>query len=131
MNTSKTIFKYDVEIPSTYKEFFENVCRDHLISEYIDETLNKTQELLEKSHGKVIIIEEAYTLSNDNSNMFDSEYLQKLNEYLEQGIVDTRRSKFYDWLIISQFDHEKITHTTFNEDSSTDDNSLNTFRLSD
>lgn len=67
------------------------VSREDFVGGYLGQTAIKTEKLLRDNFGKVIFIDEAYSLINDEKDSFGKEALTVLNRYM---------SEFSDSLII-------------------------------
>jgi len=68
-----------------YKSFFKSVSREDFIAQYVGWSDKKTIELLEANTGKVLFIDEAYSLSNGASSDFGPEVLAAINRYLSEN----------------------------------------------
>ena len=60
------------------------VGRGDLIGQHVGATTIKIEELLEKNKGKVIIIEEAYSLYTDERDTFGAEALTRINRFMDE-----------------------------------------------
>ena len=59
--------------------------RSDLIGEYVGHTAVKTQNLINKSLGGVLFIDEAYSLGNDKKDSFSKECIDTLNQNLTEN----------------------------------------------
>lgn len=60
------------------------VSREDLVGGYLGQTAIKTEKLLRDNFGKVIFIDEAYSLVNDEKDSFGKEALTVLNRYMSE-----------------------------------------------
>lgn len=68
-------------------EYLKIVTREDFVAGYVGQTATKTKNLLEKSRGKVLFIDEAYALYNGGegtNDPFGMEALTTLNEFLSR-----------------------------------------------
>lgn len=61
------------------------VSREDLIGQYLGWTAKKTKEVLEKNIGKVLFIDEAYSLVNGERDMFGNECLDTINRFMSEN----------------------------------------------
>lgn len=61
------------------------VSRTDFVAEYLGHTALKTENLLKKNHGKVILIDEAYSLINGDKDSYGMEALTALNKYMSEN----------------------------------------------
>jgi hypothetical protein len=61
------------------------VSRDDFVAGYVGQTALKTKKLLKASKGKVLFIDEAYSLLHDSQDSFGMEALTAINLYLSQN----------------------------------------------
>lgn len=61
------------------------VSRDDFVAGYLGQTSIKTKALLNANKGKVLFIDEAYSLYHDNRDMYGMEALTTLNLYLSEN----------------------------------------------
>jgi len=71
--------------PSTANNIISIVSRKDFVAEYVGQTAIKTKNLLEANKGKVLFIDEAYSLLNDGRDPFGHEALSTLNLHLSQN----------------------------------------------
>lgn len=64
---------------------FIEVTRKDLVSEYIGQTAQKTQEILEKSKGGILFIDEAYALNSGSENDFGQEAIDTIITFMEDN----------------------------------------------
>lgn len=64
------------------------VSRPELVAEYVGQTAIKTQEVLERAKGKVLFIDEAYTLSEGNDT-FGQEAIDTILKFMEDNRDNT------------------------------------------
>lgn len=64
------------------------VSRQDFVSGYLGQTAQKTKKLLESSKGKVLFIDEAYSLLNDREDPYGMEALTTLNLFLSEHPKD-------------------------------------------
>lgn len=68
---------------------FIEIKKDDLVSKYFGQTANKTKQLLEKSMGGVIFLDEAYSLGDEEKkNFFAKEAIDIINQYLSDRKKD-------------------------------------------
>lgn len=60
------------------------VSRSDFVAEYLGQTSNKTKALLEASLGKVVFIDEAYSLYNGDRDSYGLEALTTLNQFMSE-----------------------------------------------
>lgn len=65
------------------KNTFVEVTRNDLVSQYVGGTAKDTTALLEKAHGGILFIDEAYTLYSDSSNNSGTEAVDTILKYME------------------------------------------------
>ena len=65
------------------------VGREGLVGEYVGKTALKVENLFEKARGKVLFIDEAYSLIDSNSNSFGDEAINTLVRQMENHRKDT------------------------------------------
>ena len=65
-------------------DFIKIVSREDLVGGYLGQTAIKTEKLLRENFGKVIFIDEAYSLVNDERDSFGREALTVLNRYMSE-----------------------------------------------
>jgi len=73
----------DDEMPSD-AEIVTVVSRDDMVGEYVGQSGPKTQLLLERSRGKVLFVDEAYTLCRDSRDSFGMEALTTLTKFMTE-----------------------------------------------
>jgi SpoVK/Ycf46/Vps4 family AAA+-type ATPase len=61
---------------------FVVVTRDQLVAGFLGQTSIKTRAVLEKALGKVLLIDEAYSLFNSDRDSFGEECLTVINEFM-------------------------------------------------
>ncbi len=71
-----------------YNDIIE-VGREGLVAEYVGKTALKVEKLFEKANGKVLFIDEAYSLLDSNSNSFGDEAINTLVRQMENHRKDT------------------------------------------
>lgn len=67
------------------KEYIKIVSRDDFVDKYVGWTGKKTQALLESCIGKVLFVDEAYSIVNDPRDSFGIEALTVINLFLSQN----------------------------------------------
>ena len=67
------------------KDIIKIVSRDDFVAGYLGQTAGKTKKLLEENTGKVLFIDEAYSLLNDVRDAYGMEALTTLNQYLSEN----------------------------------------------
>ena len=70
--------------PSNTKELLI-VSRPDFVAEYSGQSGPKTRKLLEASRGKVVLIDEAYSLYNGDRDAFGSESLTEINRFMSEN----------------------------------------------
>lgn len=60
------------------------VSREQFVAEYLGQTAIKTRKLLEENKGKVLFIDEAYSLFNGPNDQYGSEALTTLNKFMSE-----------------------------------------------
>lgn len=70
-------------------DHFIEVTRKDLVSEYIGQTAQKTQEILERSKGGILFIDEAYALHSESEKDFGKEVVDTLIPFMEDHRDDT------------------------------------------
>lgn len=70
-------------------DHFIEVTRKDLVGEYIGTTATKTQEILERSRGGILFIDEAYALNSDSENDFGKEAIDTILTFMEDHREDT------------------------------------------
>lgn len=65
-------------------EFFKIVSRENFIDKYSGWTATKTRKLLEESLGKVLFVDEAYSLVNGPQDNFGNEALTEINLFIDK-----------------------------------------------
>ena len=61
--------------------------RASLIGKYLGHTAMKTKAVLESSHGKILVIDEVYSLGNkDHSDTYSKECIDMINQYLSEHV---------------------------------------------
>lgn len=68
-----------------YSEILKVVSREDLVDRYVGGTDKKTISLLKKNLGKVLFIDEAYSLINSEHDSFGFEALTALNRFLSEN----------------------------------------------
>ena len=64
---------------------FTEIKKNDLVAKYLCQTSHKTKELLEKSMGGVLFLDEAYSLGNsDVKDSFAKEAIDMINQYLSE-----------------------------------------------
>ena len=91
----ETITKYTTIITKTQnnnsvegksdREIISVVSRDDFVAGYLGQTASKTKKLLEDNIGKVLFIDEAYSLLNDPRDAYGFEALNVLNMFLSEN----------------------------------------------
>lgn len=66
-------------------EIIKIVSRKDFVAEYVGQTAIKTQRLLNAYKGKVLFIDEAYSLMNDSRDPFGLEALTTLNQFMSEN----------------------------------------------
>ena len=66
-------------------EIIKVVSREDFVGGYLGQTAIKTKALLEANTGKVIFIDEAYSLMNDMRDAYGMEALTALNQYMSEN----------------------------------------------
>lgn len=66
-------------------EIIKIVSRKDFVAEYVGQTAIKTNRLLENYRGKVIFVDEAYSLLNDSRDPFGLEALTALNKFMSEN----------------------------------------------
>ena len=69
-------------------ELIKIVSRKDFVAEYVGQTAIKTEKLLNKYRGKVLFIDEAYSLLNDSRDPFGLEALTTLNQFMSENPND-------------------------------------------
>lgn len=69
----------------TDREIISVVSRDDFVAGYLGQTASKTKKLLEDNIGKVLFIDEAYSLLNDPRDAYGFEALNVLNMFLSEN----------------------------------------------
>lgn len=64
------------------RDIISVVSRQHFVAEYVGQTAPKTKALLQANLGKVLLIDEAYSLINGERDQFGMEALTELNLFL-------------------------------------------------
>lgn len=67
------------------KEIIKVVSREDFVAGYLGQTAAKTKALLEANVGKVLFIDEAYSLLNDIRDAYGMEALTTLNQYMSEN----------------------------------------------
>ncbi|WP_395317758.1 AAA family ATPase [Fructilactobacillus frigidiflavus] len=62
---------------------FVEVTRSDLVAEYVGQTATKTRNVLEKSLGGILFIDEAYTLSSGGTNDYGIESINEILKFME------------------------------------------------
>ncbi len=70
---------------SNEKDIITVVSREDFVGGYLGQTALKTKALLEANIGKVIFIDEAYSLLNDARDAYGMEALTTLNQYMSEN----------------------------------------------
>ena len=65
-------------------EIISVVSRKDFVAEYVGQTAIKTRKLLDNHRGKVLFIDEAYSLLNDMKDPFGLEALTELNQFMSE-----------------------------------------------
>lgn len=68
-----------------YNKIVEVVRRDDLIGKYVGHTADKTKKVLMNSLGKVLFIDEAYSLINSDRDDFGNECLNVINQFMSEN----------------------------------------------
>lgn len=92
-NNSETITKYikkETIVDNNLKNVSERdiisvVSRNDFVADYLGQTSGKTKKLLEENIGKVLFIDEAYSLLNDPRDAYGYECLNTLNLFLSEN----------------------------------------------
>lgn len=109
--------------------------RSDLIGEYLGTTAIKTQKMIDKSKGGVLLIDEAYSLGNkDKIDSYAKECLDTLNQNLSEnkgnflciiaGYKNALNENFFCWneglkrrfpfvYSIEQYDHDELTNILY------------------
>ena len=66
------------------EEIFKVVSRENFIDKYSGWTATKTRKLLEESLGKVLFVDEAYSLVNGPNDNFGNEALTEINLFIDR-----------------------------------------------
>jgi DNA polymerase III delta prime subunit len=77
----------DEKIIKTFndRDIISVVSRNEFVGEYLGHTAGKTKKLLEANIGKVLFIDEAYSLLNDARDAYGFESLNALNLFLSEN----------------------------------------------
>jgi SpoVK/Ycf46/Vps4 family AAA+-type ATPase len=68
---------------------FVEIKKDDLVAKYLGQTSHRTKQLLEKSMGGVIFLDEAYSLGNEEKrDSFAKEAIDMINQYLSERKKD-------------------------------------------
>lgn len=67
------------------RDIISVVSRNDFVAGYLGQTANKTKELLERNLGKVLFIDEAYSLLEDPRDAYGYECLNTLNLFLSEN----------------------------------------------
>jgi len=70
---------------ATDRDIITVVSRNDFVGEYLGHTAGKTRKLLEANVGKVLFIDEAYSLLNDARDAYGYECLNTLNLFLSEN----------------------------------------------
>ena len=70
---------------ATDRDVIKVVSRNDFVGEYLGHTSGKTRRLLEENIGKVLFIDEAYSLLNDARDSYGYECLNTLNLFLSEN----------------------------------------------
>lgn len=65
-------------------ELITVVSREDLVSKYLGGTDKKTKELLERNRGKVVFIDEAYSLIQNDAHEYGKEAVDVINRYMSE-----------------------------------------------
>jgi hypothetical protein len=65
------------------------VSRTDLVGQYVGWTAKRTQEVLQNPDTNVLMIDEAYSLSNGNNDQFGQEALDVIDRYMSQHETPT------------------------------------------
>lgn len=92
INTVSTSSIENIKLSDTIsdRDIITVVSRRDLVADYVGQTAGKTRRLLMSNLGKVIFIDEAYSLLNDSRDPFGLEALTTLNLFMSEnpdGIV--------------------------------------------
>lgn len=68
--------------------YFRIISRADFVAPYVGQTAIKTMDLLNKNRGKVLFIDEAYSLLNDDRDSFGMEALTALNQFMSENPQD-------------------------------------------
>ena len=79
------IFLYINNINKSDTSMYKIVSREDFVDRYVGHTDKKTNALLNSNIGKVLIIDEAYSLVNDERDCFGAEALTALNRFLSEN----------------------------------------------
>jgi len=74
------------ELKVLKKGHFNEVVREDLVGTHVGQTAPKTKEVLEKSLGGVLFIDEAYSLSENEGNDFGKEAITTIVPFMENNI---------------------------------------------
>lgn len=92
------------------KPNFKKATRDDFIAGYLGQTSLKTRELIEKTRGSVLFIDEAYSLGHsDKRDSYAKEAIDTINEALS-AYRD-------DWMVIIAGYEEELKHCFFSYNS--------------
>lgn len=75
---------YEIETVYTEDDIIEITSRSDFIDFYVGWTAPKTEKLLKSNRGKVVFIDEAYSLCTDPRDSFGIEALTALNKFLSE-----------------------------------------------
>ena len=88
-NFPPTFINFPINPPTTDLEpkkfdLIRIVSREDFVAGFVGQTAIKTEKLLKDSLGKVLFIDEAYSLINDDKDTFGSECLTTLNRFMSE-----------------------------------------------
>ncbi len=81
----KTETHTEVTKETSDRDIITVVSRDDFMAPYMGQTASKTKKLLEANIGKVLFIDEAYSLMNDPRDAYGKEALDTLNLFLSEN----------------------------------------------
>jgi SpoVK/Ycf46/Vps4 family AAA+-type ATPase len=76
------------ELKVLKKGHFVEVTKEDLVQGYVGQTAIKTKEILNKSLGGVLFIDEAYSLSKGGENDFGKEAIDTIVPFMENNLAD-------------------------------------------
>jgi stage V sporulation protein K len=85
---ARLLGKLFVDMNVLSKGHFMEVDRSDLVGEYIGHTAQKTRELIKKSQGGILFIDEAYSLARGGEKDFGKEAIDTLVKWMEEYSED-------------------------------------------